>query len=176
MNNSTEGITTTSIIEIAKYYAIKQHSNTNHLYGEEPYSVHLNMVYYFADKYKDLIESNQNILASAYTHDLIEDCRVTYNDVKEYLNTEIADITYALTNEKGKTRDERANSKYYEGIIEVPGARFIKICDRLANATYSKEQGSRMLSKYKSEMPYFRMKLYHDDYSEMFAELVTILK
>ncbi|MBR1412444.1 MAG: hypothetical protein IJ577_04880, partial [Prevotella sp.] len=66
---------------------------------------------------------------------------------------------YALTNEKGRTRAERAGEKYYQGIRETPYAPFVKLCDRLANITYSCSgvDGSnlRMKEVYKSEMPHF---------------------
>ena len=33
-------------------------------------------------------------------HDVIEDCRETYNDVNKATNEEIPELAYALTNEK----------------------------------------------------------------------------
>jgi hypothetical protein len=102
-----------------------------------------------------------------YYHDSIEDARLTYNDVMKtargmlteeqaFLATE---IVYALTNDKGRTRAERAGEKYYKGIRETPYAPFVKLCDRLANVTYSCAgvDGSniRMKEVYKSEMPHF---------------------
>ena len=88
---------------------------------------------------------------AAYGHDLIEDTRVSYNDVKEVLGQQAADIIYAVSNEKGKNRKERANEKYYEGIRNTPGAVFVKLCDRIANVQYSKMTKSRMFEMYKKE-------------------------
>lgn len=65
---------------------------------------------------------------------------------------DVADIVYAVTNEKGKNRSERANEKYYQGIRENKLAVIVKICDRLANALYSKLINSRMLDVYKKNM------------------------
>ena len=42
-------------------------------------------------------------MLACWGHDLIEDTRVSYNDVKGQLGEEAADIIYALTNEKVKT-------------------------------------------------------------------------
>jgi (p)ppGpp synthase/HD superfamily hydrolase len=67
------------------------------------------------------------------------------------LGQEAADIIYAVTNEKGKNRSERANDKYYEGIRNTPGAVFVKLCDRIANVQYSKMTKSRMFEMYKKE-------------------------
>ena len=59
------------------------------------------------------------VLFGAYFHDSIEDARLTYNDVmkiaKKLMSDEQAflatEIVYALTNEKGRNRHERANEK-----------------------------------------------------------------
>jgi (p)ppGpp synthase/HD superfamily hydrolase len=109
-------------------------------------------------------------------HDLIEDCRVSYNDVKNKLGQEAADIVYAVSNEKGKTRAERANDKYYEGIRNTPGAVFVKLCDRIANVQYSKMTKSRMFEMYKKENDNFITKLGGNDipYSEMVEGLKNL--
>ena len=104
-------------------------------------------------------------------HDVIEDCRQTYNDVKTKTNEAVAELAYALTNEKGRTRKERANDKYYEGIKQTPFATFIKVCDRIANYEYSKQQGSRMAEMYEKEMSGFVAKLYDAKYEELFNYL-----
>jgi (p)ppGpp synthase/HD superfamily hydrolase len=94
---------------------------------------------------------------------LIEDTRVSYNDVKNRLDdtgySYIADIIYAVTNEKGKNRNERANEKYYEGIRSTPGAVFVKLCDRIANVQYSKMMKSRMFEVYGKEQFEFQRML-----------------
>lgn len=78
----------------------------------------------------------------------------------------IANIVYALENNKGKTREERANDAYYELITETDGATFCKLCDRRANIKYSKENGSDMFEKYKKENVNFIMKLKNSKYHE----------
>jgi len=145
-----------------KEWAIKQHADTNHTYGEEnhPYSYHLENVFWAALSFNESIphEFKDIVYAACYCHDLIEDARINYNDIKKETNSEmLADIVYALTNEKGKNRAERAGDKYYEGIRETPFASFVKLCDRVANVTYSKSQGtySRMFKNYVKEMDHF---------------------
>ena len=104
---------------------------------------------------------------SAYFHDAIEDARLTYNDVKHEARQFLsegqipmaAEIVYALTNDKGRTRAERAGEKYYKGIRETPYAPFVKLCDRLANVTFSCSNdignNQRMKEVYKNEMMHF---------------------
>lgn len=133
--------------------AMSSHQNTNHSYNGNPYVLHLSMVVHYAMKYINLIaeEDVDDVIAACWLHDTIEDCRLTYNDVKNRTNEKVADIVYALTNEKGKNRAERGNEKYYKGIRETPNAVFIKLCDRLANVSYSAYSGSRMLQMYANE-------------------------
>ncbi len=136
------------------------------------------MVYEYGEKYKHLLDVNiiDICLSGCWVHDTIEDARQTYNDVKKVLGEEVAEIAYALTNEKGRNRKERANDKYYNGIIETKGARFVKICDRLANIKYSTTKNSNIKSVYLKEFNDFKLKLYHDDYDEMFKEMEELLK
>ena len=73
------------------------------------------------------------------------------------LTTEVPEIVYALTNEKGRNRDERANERYYAGIRSVHFASFVKMCDRLANIRYTTlfYLTNRMLAVYRNEYPVF---------------------
>lgn len=167
-------------------FAIHAHESTNHKYsGEYSYSVHLAMVAMFAMKYRHLVDEKDfdNVMAGCWFHDTIEDCRFTYNDVKQLTNTTVADIVYALTNEKGKNRAERGNEKYYKLIRETKYAVFVKLCDRLANAKFSLENGSRMLEMYAKENDKFLKNLGIDPnnygldwHAEMVDELISILK
>jgi (p)ppGpp synthase/HD superfamily hydrolase len=152
-------------------WCIEQHRKTNHMYDTYlPYEFHLRMVNQVAMEFRGLLDNTKDYytgsedpmihdkvtlldacLLATWGHDLIEDCRVSYNDVTDNLGQEAADIVYAVTNEKGKTRKDRANSKYYEGILQTPGAVFVKLCDRIANVQYSKMTKSRMFEMYKKE-------------------------
>jgi len=167
------------IVKTAQQYAVKCHAETNHTYDNQPYEVHLRMVYAFGVRYEYLLphDTKEYALAACWTHDTIEDCRQTYNDVKTVCGEEIAELTYALTNLKGKNRKERAGDAYYEGIRNTPLARFVKVCDRLANVKYSLEKGdSRMRNVYQKENPHFVKELYDEALKEMFEELEHILR
>jgi (p)ppGpp synthase/HD superfamily hydrolase len=155
-----------------------------------PYEFHLRMVHHVGLKFKHLLDDTKDYytgeltlrdacLLSCWGHDLIEDCRVSYNDVKEHLGQEVADIVYAVSNEKGKNRKERANDKYYEGIRNTHGAVFVKLCDRIANVQYSKMTGSRMFEMYKKENIDFMVSLGRqvgNPYEEMFQYLINLFE
>lgn len=161
-------------------YAINAHQSTNHLYDGNPYSVHLVMVVNYAQKYIHKIPElyRDDVINACWLHDTIEDTRNTYNDIKAISNEKVANIVYALTNEKGKNRKERANEKYYQGIVSEPYAKFVKLCDRLANAKYSVNTNSRMKDVYAKENDHFIGSLFAEDYliyADMISELDEML-
>ena len=159
-------------LETIREQAHELHQSVNQTYGEGlPYSYHLDMV---ADNVREFghlvcagVDDVQPLFFGAYFHDSIEDARQTYNDVMHrarLLMTEeqahmATEIVYALTNDKGRTRAERAGEKYYLGIRETPYAPFVKLCDRLSNITYScssmDADNDRMKQIYKEELPHF---------------------
>lgn len=167
----------TELMGKAKVYAVKCHADTNHKYNGMPYDFHLQMVVDYAKKYAYHLDDADILIAisAAWAHDVIEDCRQTYNDVKTALGKDVADVVYALTNEKGRNRKERANASYYSLIRITPLATFVKLCDRLANAKYSKDTGSSMLEAYKKEHEHFRNCLVDLKYRDMWEELEGIL-
>ncbi len=160
-------------------FAIEAHQKTNHLYDGKPYSIHLIMVALYAQKYSEILPNSFDLILNAcWLHDVIEDCRVTYNDVKKLAGENVAEIVYAVTNEKGRNRKERANSAYYKGIRENKYAIYVKLCDRLANVKYSKDTNSSMLLTYKKENTTFLYSLFPDGYLEfepMVNELINML-
>lgn len=143
------------------------HADVNQYYDGKEYFYHLDKVGRITVKYLPYIVERQEdilpVLFGAYFHDSIEDARLTYNDVmkiaREYMSEGQAllatEIVYALTNEKGRNRHERANEKYYAGIRETMYAPLVKAADRLANYNYAKETESRMVKCYQKEMEYF---------------------
>lgn len=160
-------------------WCIEQHHKTNHMYDTYlPYEFHLRMVAaegeYWSEKLRTHHINKEIVLICCYGHDLIEDTRVTYNDICEKLGDLEADIIYALTNEKGRNRKERANDAYYQGIRITGGAIFIKLCDRIANIKYSKMTKSSMFKKYRQENPEFLDKVGADKYPEMKQYLIDL--
>lgn len=151
-------------------WIIEQHEKINHQYDKYlPYEFHLRMVLQVAKEFIGFLNCKDDtiIFLSALGHDLLEDTHLSYNDVKNVLGFEAAEIIYALTNEKGRTRKERANDKYYEGIRNTEGAVFVKLCDRIANVRYGKITGSRMVEMYKKENPNFIEKLGYEPEHEL---------
>ena len=161
-----------NVIENIREAAHEAHEAVNQRYDKQwPYSVHLDAVAAIVMEHgADVVANEMDILPvvfGAYFHDSIEDARLTYNDVtaiaRRMMDDEqaymAAEIVYALTNEKGRTRSERANDKYYEGIRHTPYAPICKMADRLANVNYSlnhaSEKNAAMRTIYARELKHF---------------------
>lgn len=186
-------------------WCLERHRNTNHFYDKYlPYEFHLRMVVQAAKDWKHLLPANlftdseeihrgiwedqdrtfEVIELACWGHDLIEDARVSYNDCKQnlnvgrYLHSEVAEIIRAVTNYgRGRNRKERMPDEVYEDIRTVPGALYVKLCDRIANVQYSKMTKSSMFKKYEEENKEFFEKLgYHASHElrPMFEYLLNL--
>ena len=148
------------------------HASVNQTYGNDhPYGYHLDMVVDAVRTYGHYVCASADdvlpLFFGAYFHDSIEDARLTYNDVtataRHFMSDAqafvAAEIVYALTNDKGRTRAERAGERYYQGIRVTPYAPFVKMADRLANITYSCKHtdadNNHMREVYRRELPHF---------------------
>lgn len=168
-------------IEQIRQAAHELHRAVNQTYGQGlPYAVHLDMVAnQVMSQGHEVCASEHDVLPmvfGAYFHDSIEDARQTYNDVtrlaRQWMDDEqahmAAEIVYALTNDKGRTRAERAGERYYQGIRQTPYAPLVKLADRVANMTYSATHDNadnvHMREVYLHELPHFLEAITaHDD-------------
>lgn len=152
----------------------------NQKYNENlPYSFHLKAVHSMAIKYNNLIPYAKRdiVYIAAFGHDLIEDARMTFNDVKEMLNSwEIADIIYLCTEEKGKNRSDRHNSKFFLELSTNRLAVYVKLCDIMANVLFSLITNSSMIRKYKDEFKTVKDYLYKEgEYDKLWEDLEKLL-
>jgi hypothetical protein len=168
---------TKTIDVIAMEHSIQVHNAVNHKYDDSlPYEYHLTSAVNNGWKFIYLIpeQDRLNVIGGIWEHDSIEDAMQTFNNVKDATNEMIAELAYACTNEKGKTRAERANHKYYEGIRNTKYATFVKLCDRIANIEHSLNSKHRMFDMYKKEHQHFKNELYSDEYKDMWDYLDNI--
>lgn len=86
------------------------------------------------------------MMIAGYAHDSIEDLSLTYNDLiytlaQNGLNSKqsifVADIVFAVTDEKGKTREARKNDKFYSELFQNEQAVIIKLSDMFANLLHT---------------------------------------
>lgn len=170
-------------------WAYDQHDVVcNQKYADRlPYSMHLKFVQAQANRFMHLIEykmlmpysrvtSHNLIQMSIAGHDLIEDARVSYNQIKDLTGTDVAEVIFLCTEMRGRNRAERHNEQYLVELAKNELAVFVKLCDIIANVLYSILTNSTMLKKYQAEYPEVRRHLYHQKYNEMFVYLEGLLK
>ena len=143
-------------IEQIRQAAHELHRAVNQTYGQGlPYAVHLDMVA------SQVMSHGHEVCASE--HDVVG--VVLADDEQAHM---AAEIVYALTNDKGRTRAERAGERYYQGIRQTPYAPLVKLADRVANMTYSATHDNadnvHMREVYRRELPHFLEAITaHDD-------------
>jgi guanosine-3',5'-bis(diphosphate) 3'-pyrophosphohydrolase len=149
------------LLERAEAFAT--HAHRNQLYGELPYAVHL------AEVVSNLREfgfgDDQELLAAGWLHDVMEDCNVPTEQIGYNFGPRVRYLVYAVTNESGANRSERA-LKTYPKIRVHHDAVALKLADRIANV----RRVGKMLGKYKQEYPGFRDALYRQGEHEAMWE------
>jgi (p)ppGpp synthase/HD superfamily hydrolase len=127
-------------------------------YDTKPYITHCDMVHTEVLRFSDVFlneEDLHNVLCASYTHDCIEDARLTYSDILSKTNKDIADITLAVT-------DVPAENRLLRHLLTMPKtirdyrAIILKLADIAANAKYSRDTKSSMYRKYCREYQYRR--------------------
>lgn len=170
-------------------WAIEKHRDTNHFYDDNlPYDYHLSLAVKSAYRYRHLVGDNWIWIQDAvFGHDLIEDSRVSYNDIVKYalicghspeIAIKIGEAIRACTNYgRGRNRDERMPAYIYNELRTTEGATFIKVAgDRIANVKHGMISESDKLDMYRKEQPKFRAELYIAEHEEIWNYLDMLLK
>lgn len=152
----------------------------NQKYGGEielPYSFHLVSTAMQALPLQPFLslEDFIKVIKGCLGHDLIEDARLSLNDVKELLGEEVGDIIYACTEEKGRNRKERHSEKFFKELSLNRLAVAVKLCDIQANILFSMLTGSRMFNMYKAEFSTVKYYLYIPGEYDNLWESISLL-
>lgn len=147
------------LIKISEY-AKKEHDKAGCTYGDSKlnYYTHIKMVEDSVYKYKDIFISDEEYYiarAAASCHDLIEDTPVTFNDIVDIANSDVATIVDNVTDENGENRLIRhllTMPKTISSHISI----IVKLCDLRSNALYSKDTKSPKYKMYVNEYQYRR--------------------
>jgi len=138
----------------AKEFAADAHKGDT--YGEHTYIKHLN------DVHNSLVHAgirDELPFIVAWLHDTIEDTHVRYEDVHDHFGKRVADVTYLVTDKRGKNRKERHEATY-PLIAEHPVATVVKWADRASNIMMSQHSGKAgHFDMYKKEHAYFKATL-----------------
>lgn len=163
----------------AREFAINLHNHCNHTYNNGPYEFHLKMVVNKLLTYEPLLYGRYTedpetmfaaLIASGWCHDTLEDCGITYNDLRAGTNELVADIVYGVSDELGKDRTERR----LKTLARTRNNRLsilLKLGDLYSNTRFSKDSGSGMFKKYKKEYPMVRYALKQGDWVKAWDEM-----
>jgi (p)ppGpp synthase/HD superfamily hydrolase len=169
-------------LKVIEVYAEKCYADANCTYGDNggSYMIHIRMVVDFLYKHGNVFKTagdTINTIGASFAHDLIEDAKQTYNDIKKIGGKDVADITLGVTDVPAENRLMKhlltmgKTVRDYRAII-------LKLADIYANTSYSKKEGSSMYEKYVEEYSYrkaiFKKALswYKDDINQF--ELIDI--
>lgn len=155
-------------LELYRQFVYRAHDEVNQKYDKLlPYAFHLKMVEAEGEQFIHLLETDlQMECRFGFTgHDLFENTNITYNQCYKFLtktlkmqarpSKSICEIQYACWDEKGRTREEKHNLKYWETLRNTPGGPFTKCADRLGNVKYGVFNNGHMVDTYRKEQPDF---------------------
>lgn len=111
------------MIESARRIAYLWHKNQKDKLGK-PYIEHVKRVAFCVEGKG----ANQETIAAAWLHDIVEDTEISIVDIKTQFGSKIAEIVFAMT----RTHDEDYE-KYLLRLKNLPEALMIKTCDLLDN-------------------------------------------
>ena len=159
-------------IEKARTFAVKCHGDQ--MYGDKPYSVHL-------DEVADIAaEFGPDAAVISYLHDVVEDTDTSLNEIQSEFGDYIAECVAIVTDEPGQNRKER-KAATYKKMAKVFGrhelALVVKAADRLANLRNCVSQkNTRLLAVYKDEHETFKSAAYRPMLCEvLWQELDNII-
>ena len=117
------------MIHRAAAYAAKAHEGALRKGSNMPYIVHPKEVAALTAA----MGGNQEAIAAAYLHDVIEDAGVTYEELKEEFGRRVADLVLAESEDKTKTWIERKQATVDRLRTAVREEKRITFADKLSN-------------------------------------------
>ena len=103
----------------------------------------------------------EDMLCAAALHDVLEDTAAKYTEIYERFGQNVAELVWAVTDERGRTRDEVKRKTYPKTVFEGENAVNLKLADRIANFQTSIAcKTGKKIYMYLEEMVSFRAALY----------------
>jgi (p)ppGpp synthase/HD superfamily hydrolase len=135
------------LIDKAKQFATTIHAGQNRIFSKNPYITHPSGVVDLINNFRGTPE----MISAAWLHDVVEDCGVTLDDLKELFGNKVADLVKELTNQSDLDKDKK-----HEYLLDKMGkmsseALTIKLADRLHNVSDLINATSSFARKYASE-------------------------
>lgn len=144
----------------ASHFAARHHAGSKEYDNQSYVEGHLREV---VNQLMQAGFADPDMIGAGWLHDVVEDTQITVEEVRAEFGDGVANLVWAVTNEPGKNRKERAFATYPK--IRAAGTRAVvlKLCDRLVNGEVSLRTRSPLFQMYTREYPVFRLALYHVD-------------
>ena len=133
-----------------KAILVAQRVHADQTYEIFPYIYHVLSVRDLAKK----LGYDEIIVVASILHDVLEDSFLSYSVLKRHFGLEIAEICFALWDEKGRNRKEK-HEKTYPAIRESWKATVVKVLDRVVNKKTSEEFNPSKAKMYRKEHSFF---------------------
>lgn len=154
---------------LAKQFAIDAHGEQ--MYGEYPYSYHLNKVVLIVRKYTD----TEELINAAWLHDVLEDTDVTYFDLTRIFGVPTANVVWGCTGTGNNRKARQASIKAKLGVF--PGTALVKLADRMGNMQENLDTQNRdKFYMYMREHQDFGPAIAHLVPKEMYREYLNIIQ
>ena len=128
-----------SVIDKARDFAKLKHKGQTDDHGLDYFTSHLEQVVALVK----LITNDEEMIATAYLHDTIEDTKTTYQELIKEFGIDIAGLVYELTHDGKKD-----TYGYYFPRLNSRRAIVIKFADRLSNLSRTSAWGDKRRCKY----------------------------
>jgi len=135
------------IVVKAYHYAYEKHGDTLDDIGKNYFKAHVCRVVSILYKVTD----NDDILAAAYLHDVVEDCGVTYEELVKEFGKTIADLVMEVTHDGKKDNYGR----YFPRLKTRDGV-LIKFADRLSNLSRMEAWDDKRQKQYVRKSKFWR--------------------
>lgn len=130
---------------IERAFQLAKHYHGNQMYGDKPYSYHLDSV---ASKCKFLYGYDETLVMAAYNHDQLEDTDCEYETIVHACGWEVADAVVSVTKVKSESYKD-----YIKRVRANDIGLKVKIADTLCNLEESvKIRDMKRIKKYTKQL------------------------
>lgn len=120
------------LVSAAAELAARRHSGQHRKgHGDEPYINHLAEVANLLAVATD--GADAELVAAGWLHDTIEDTDTSRSELAKLFGADVADLVEEVTDDMTLARSERRRIQVIEAPRRSPGAKLIKIADKISN-------------------------------------------
>jgi (p)ppGpp synthase/HD superfamily hydrolase len=118
------------LIEHAKFFATYHHEGQTRKFGDREYIYHPEQVFRYLNKFTN----DENLLAAAWLHDVVEDCGVTLNRLAEVFNYHVTRYVDDVSQPPACGNRKQRWKIYLEHYAKATeGGKLLKLADRKCN-------------------------------------------